>query len=223
MSPPIVHHDACFVVVDKPPGMIVHRGFANDDEVLVALVGKALGERVFPVHRLDRATSGAVLFARDAVTAGRLGKAMAEGRVHKRYLALCRSHPEPEGVIDHPVPKGPGKPKVPAVTRYRRLGTFERYALVELMPITGRLHQLRRHMKHISCPLIGDVRYGKGEHNRRFRSEYGLERLALHAYGLSFEHPTSGAEVEVKVPLSGSLKRCLERIGLFEAARALTG
>src|SRR6185436_13715138 len=88
------------------------------------------------------------------------------------------------------------------------------------VPRTGRLHQIRRHLKHLACPLIGDVRYGKGEHNRHFRDEYGLNRLALHATLLAFEHPTRGERVVVRVPVSGTFRSCLAALGLLEAADA---
>jgi tRNA pseudouridine65 synthase len=219
----IVYEDPHCVVVDKPAGVIVHRGWAQDSQTLLKAIGRRLERRVFPVHRLDRGTSGAVLFALDEASARELGRAFAERRVGKAYLALTRGHPPEEGIVDHPVPKAPGEERVPAVTAFRRHATFGRYALVELRPQTGRLHQIRRHMKHISCPLIGDVRYGKGEHNRIFREKYALHRLALHAFALAFEHPATGQRTEVRVPVSGELRECLDRIGLLPAAAALTG
>ncbi len=213
----ILFRDEHCAVVEKPEGMIVHRGRGSDELDLLRAVRADLG-RVYPVHRLDRATSGAVLLALSSESASRLGAAFREQRVEKRYLALTRGHPEAVGTVDYPVPNAAGN-RVPAVTQYQRLGVAGRYALVELCPKTGRLHQIRRHMKHISCPLIGDVRYGKGEHNRLFREQYGLHRLALHAYLLKFEHPISGKPLEVKSKISGSLRSCLATLGLLDAAR----
>jgi tRNA pseudouridine65 synthase len=109
---------------------------------------------------------------------------------------------------------------VPAQTEYFRIGTFERYSLVVALPKTGRLHQIRRHLKHVSCPLIGDVRYGKGEHNRLFREQYALDRLALHAAALRFVHPSSGQRITVRAPLFGSFADCLARLALQDAANA---
>jgi len=125
-----------------------------------------------------------------------------------------------QGLIDHAIPRAPGEERVPAQTAYERLGTFERYALVLALPKTGRLHQIRRHLKHLSCPLIGDVRYGKGEHNRWFREHYGFERLALHAAALRFVHPLTEQRVTVRAPLGGSFERCLEALALAIPARA---
>ena len=169
---------------------------------------------VHAVHRLDRATSGVLLFALDPGTAGRMQELFAEGRVEKRYLALVRGIPPESGVIDHPIPRDVGGPRVPAVTEFRRLAAFERYALIEARPRTGRLHQIRRHLKHISHPLIGDVRYGKGEHNRLFRERFGLHRLALHALELAFEHPETGEPVRIVAPVPEDLAGPLRAMGV---------
>ena len=213
----VLHHDEDCVVVDKPAGMIVHPGWANDAVDLLRVVRDLMGKRVHPAHRLDRGASGCVVFALHPEAARALGRAFTEGRVQKRYVALTRGHPPQDGVVDHPIEPEPGAERVPAVTRFRRLATSGRYALVEVTPITGRLHQIRRHMKHLSCPLIGDVKYGKGEHNRLFRAEYGLHRLALHALELRFEQPVTGAPVVVRAPVKGELRTCLEALGMLEA------
>ncbi|MEZ4364881.1 MAG: hypothetical protein R2939_01175 [Kofleriaceae bacterium] len=134
----------------------------------------------------------------------------------KRYLAITR-HPPEHLVLDYPIPRAPGEERVPAVTELWRRETFGRYALVEAAPRTGRLHQIRRHLKHLSCPLIGDVNYGKGEHNRIFRAEHGLHRLALHAHALTFPHPDGGAATTVEAPLPDDLR------GAIESARRAYG
>ena len=213
----LVFRDPCFVVVDKPSGVVVHRGFASDAEDLMRAVRDRVGARVYPVHRLDRGTSGAVVMALSVDAARAFGKAFEEGRVEKRYLAITRGHPK-DGDIDHPVPNREDGPKVPAVTRVRCLGTAGRYALVEAVPVTGRLHQIRRHLKHVSCPIIGDVKYGKGEHNRHFREQYGLHRLALHATELAFDHPETGARQQFVVPPKGALRACMDALGLRDSA-----
>jgi tRNA pseudouridine65 synthase len=216
----VLYQDEACAVVDKPSGMIVHRGWANDDQDLLRLTRDTLGRYVYPLHRLDRGASGAVLFALNEGAARSLNRAFAAGEIEKRYLALTRGHPPDQGMIDHAIPRAPGEERVPAQTAYERLGTFGRYALVLALPKTGRLHQIRRHLKHLSCPLIGDVRYGKGEHNRWFREHYGFERLALHAAALRFVHPLTEQRVTVRAPLAGSFERCLEALALAIPARA---
>ena len=216
----ILYQDESCVVVHKPSGMIVHRGWANDDQDLMRWTRDTVGRYVYPLHRLDRGASGAVLFALCEHAARTLNHAFAAGEVDKRYLALTRGHPPEQGRIDHPIPRAPGEERVPAQTEYQRLGTFERYALVLALPKTGRLHQIRRPLKHLSCPLIGDVRYGKGDHNRLFRERYAFDRLALHAAALRFVHPVTGQSITVRAPLEGCFELCLEALGLALAARA---
>jgi tRNA pseudouridine65 synthase len=216
----VLYRDELCAVVDKPSGMVVHRGWANDEQDLLRLTRDTLGQYVYPLHRLDRGASGAVLFGLNEHAARTLNRAFADGSMGKRYLALTRGHPPEQGLIDHPIPRAPGEERVPAQTEYARVGVFERYALVVALPKTGRLHQIRRHLKHLSCPLIGDVKYGKGEHNRWFREHYAFERLALHAAALSFVHPVTEQRLTVRAPLSGSFARCLAAISLLEAAEA---
>ncbi len=196
------------VAVDKPSGVATHRGWAADDadDVLLQQVRDAVGTYVHPIHRLDRGASGISLFAldRDAARAFSLAWPDAE----KRYLAITRGHPPERATIDHPIPRAPGEERVPAVTEIARLDTFGRYALVEARPRTGRLHQIRRHLKHVSCPLVGDVRYGKGEHNRLFRERFALHRLALHCASLVVQHPDGGT-LAVDCALPADLARAI--------------
>lgn len=206
-----LYRDAALACVNKPSGLLVHRGWANDRDVLMMRVRDAVGRYVYPVHRLDRGASGVVVFALDKASARALCEQWAANAVAKRYLALVRGVPR-DGVIDHPVRKGERGERVPAVTAVRTLRRFGRYSWVEARPRTGRLHQIRRHLKHISCPIIGDVRYGKGEHNRLFRERHALHRLALHAADLELEHPQTGAPLRVEAPLPVELAEALRSL-----------
>ncbi len=213
----IVLVDEHIAVADKPAGLLVHRGWDNDDDVALFRVRDALGgAHVHPVHRLDRGTSGALLFARTREAAAALSKAFEERRVEKRYLALVRGMAPQDGLIDYPIPKSEDGPKVAARTRFQLLGhsPIDRCSLVLAMPETGRLHQVRRHLRHVNHPLIGDVAYGSGSINRHYRATYKLHRLALHASYLAFDHPVTGSRVEVTVPLPEDLARPLEALGL---------
>ena len=210
----VLHRDEDIVVVNKPSGLLVHRGWDNDKVVAMTIVRDLVGCHVYPVHRLDRATSGALIFALHKDSARILSQGFEAGSVRKGYLALVRGIAPDEGVIDNPVPKKPKGPRVDAVTHYRRIFTFERYSLVEAWPKTGRLHQIRRHLKHITHPLIGDVNYGKGDQNRLFRERFGLNRLALHAATISFTHPTSNAAMQVQAPMPSDLAGPLAQMGV---------
>lgn len=212
----LLHVDADVVVAQKPSGLLVHRGWDDDDDVAMFRVRDALGQHVHPLHRLDRGTSGALVFARSREAAATLARAFEEGRVDKRYLALVRGRPEDAGVIDHPIPKREGGPRVPAVTRFRVLGrsSVDRCSLVLAMPETGRLHQVRRHLHHIDHPIVGDVNYGSGVINRHYRATYALHRLALHAVCVAFDHPTTGARIRVVAPVPDDLATALQALGL---------
>ena len=183
----IAWQDARFVVVDKPAGVAVHRGWAaggDDDVPLLQRVRDQLDAYVHLINRLDRGASGAVLFALDAEAARAASDAFAAGTVDKRYLAITRGHPPAELVIDYAIPTEVGGPRGDAVTALRCLDTFGRYALVEARPRTGRLHQIRRHCKHAGHPLIGDATHGKGALNRALAAHFGVSRLWLHAWRL---------------------------------------
>jgi tRNA pseudouridine65 synthase len=208
--------DSHVVVANKPSGLLVHRGWDDDDDVALFRVRDALGQQVHPLHRLDRGTSGALVFARTREAAAALSRAFEEGRVQKHYIALVRGSPPDSGVIDHPIPRKEGGPRVPAVTRFRCIArsAVDRCSLVLAVPLTGRLHQVRRHLRHIDHPLVGDVTHGSGEINRRYRAEYNLHRLALHAYFLAFDHPITAGRVEVSAPIPDDLGAALDLLGL---------
>ena len=207
----ILFRDESLIAVDKPAGLAVHRGWAREHDVAMVRLRDQLGARVFPVHRLDRATSGVLLFALSSEIAARLCELFAGGLVEKTYLALVRGVPAEEILVDHPLPPGEDThaPRVSAQTMVVRREVFGRYSLVEARPLTGRLHQVRRHLKHLSCPVIGDVNYGKGEHNRLFRERHGLHRLFLHATRLRLPHPALGGQLDIESPLPEDLAAVL--------------
>lgn len=201
-----------WVAIDKPAGLVVHRAeHTRDEPAVLQLARDQLGRYVHPVHRLDRATSGVLLLALDVETARWLGDAFAERRVDKRYVAIVRGWIEDRCVVDHPLLEEGASAPVDAVTEFVRLATFEvpiavgrystgRYSLVEAFPRTGRMHQLRRHLAHLRHPIIGDVTYGDGRHNRMFREQFGVHRLLLHARRLAFTD-LDGSEAVIEAPV----------------------
>ena len=219
----LLYQDDDLAIVDKPSGLLVHRGWGDDAVVAMTLLRYQLGLHVFPVHRLDRGTSGALVFALSSQVAAALQRQFEEGAVRKRYLALVRGAPrEVEGVVDHPVPKTEDGPRVPAVTQWRRLWAGEpasappgrRFSLIEAEPRTGRFHQIRRHLKHLGHPLVGDVNYGRGEINRLFREEYGLRRLALHARSVTLLHPRTGQQIVAQASVPDDLASTFLALGI---------
>jgi tRNA pseudouridine65 synthase len=218
----VLYRDDSLLVLSKPSGLLVHRGWGRDRITLVDLVRDQLDAgKVHPAHRLDRGTSGTVLFALDPTTAAAITESFERGEVVKTYLALVRGRPPDRGEVDHPLPRRPDGPTVPARTEYRRLhsaATEPRHvSLVEAATSSGRLHQVRRHLKHISHPLIGDANYGKGPLNRAFEERYGLARLALHAHRLELIHPASGQQLAIEAPLPDDLGDPLARMGFPES------
>ncbi len=169
----------------------MHRGLDKDKVTVSDIVRDEIVKApVHALHRLDRGTSGVLAYALDAETARKMQAAIESEHTMKRYIALVRGPMKDACVVDHPVPSRTGDKKVDAVTEFIPLAQVDRWTLVEARPKTGRLHQIRRHLKHLSLPVIGDVRYGKGDINRLFRQEYGLNRLALHAFELSIYQPS---------------------------------
>ncbi len=232
----ILFRDQDLVAVNKPPGLLVHRSPLDPRETQFALqlLRDQLGSRVYPVHRLDRPTSGVLLFTLRQELVQPMAAAFARKEVHKIYLAVVRGFTDPEGCIDYALEdisdrllseetELPAR-KRNALTQYRRLNIVElpfpsggfptsRYSLLQVEPQTGRRHQIRRHLRHIFHPVIGDVKYGDGIHNRLFRHEYNVHRLLLHAGSLRFTHPQTGAAVSINAPLDDEFLRLLYAFG----------
>ena len=217
----ILYLDDYLAVVNKPPGWLVHRTPLDKGETRFVLqtLRDQIGQRVWPVHRLDKGTSGVLVFALSADVARILGQAFESGEgLHKTYRAMVRGWPADELFIDHPLKRMPDDMRTQreemqtAQTRLHTLrrgelpiaqGAFPglRWAEVELRPLTGRRHQLRRHAKHIAHPIIGDATHGKGPLNRAVAAHLGLQRLWLHALQLEMAHPVSGQALLVFAPL----------------------
>jgi len=215
------------VFVHKPAGILVHRSRISQDRVFVMqTLRDQLGARVYPVHRLDRATSGVLAFGLDADAARRLAGEFARRTVTKRYLAVARGWLDAAGTIDHPVADDDGNgPPAAALTRYRRLSQIElaepvdryptsRYSLACIEPLTGRRQQIRKHFKHISHHLIGDTTHGNGRHNRFFREHLDLHPLLLLAYRLRLTHPYTGGTLDVRAVIDEDWRRVLTLFGL---------
>jgi tRNA pseudouridine65 synthase len=235
----ILYRDEHLIAIDKPPGLLVHRSDIDRHETrfAVQLLRDQIGRRVQPVHRLDKGTSGVLLFAFDADVARAMGQQFESGVVEKTYLAVVRGWPSESGTIDHALSRQHDDygrklsivASQAAITHYWRLATVElpavvdryptaRYALVELHPLTGRHHQLRRHMKHIGHPIIGDATHGKGIHNRFFQREFGCHRLLLACVRMAFLHPLSGEKVGIGGTAQGQFAALLERFDWSHAS-----
>jgi tRNA pseudouridine65 synthase len=232
----IIYLDPYLIAVNKPAGLLVHRSPIASQEKQFALqsVRNQLGRRVFPVHRLDRPTAGVLLFALNSEIAKKTSELFQTGRIIKKYIAIVRGYTEECGTIQYNMKniKNQGVPARDFLTinecysasDYKRLATIEidfevdkyptsRYSLVALFPKTGRRHQLRRHMKHISHPIIGDTKYGKSTHNHFFRDRFNCNCLLLNAISLRFQHPVSGSIIEISACISTQFKSVLTHFG----------
>lgn len=208
----IIYQDEYVVAVNKPAGMLVHRSWldTHETEFVMQKLRDQLNQYVYPIHRLDRPTSGVLLFALSSEIANLLCQQFENHQVEKSYLAVVRGYVTGEGEIDYPLKvqldkvadKFAQQDKEPqsAVTYYVGLQTVEmpygvkkyatsRYSLVRLLPKTGRKHQLRRHLKHIFHPILGDTQYGDLHQNRALTAHTEVQRLMLHAETLRFTHP----------------------------------
>jgi tRNA pseudouridine65 synthase len=239
MSISILYQDGDLVIVNKPSGLLVHRSAIDRYETQFAmqLVRDMIGQSVYTVHRLDKPTSGALVFALSPEIAKGMAEAFELGRVAKTYLAVVRGYAPGPVTVDHPLVEEPDakmgedidriKPAQSAVTEVECLAQGElpiavdryptaRYSLVKAQPRTGRRHQIRRHLRHLGNPIIGDITYGVGRHNRFFESHFGIRRLLLAATQIEFAHPRSGANICVDAPLAAEFSGLMEKFGWGE-------
>ena len=232
----ILYQDDYIVAINKPSGLLVHRSEIDKRETLFALqiTRDQIGQRVYPIHRLDRPTSGVLLFALNSEVAKTLSLQLQAGEIKKQYIAMVRGYSPTQQTIDYPLKeildkfadKDANKDKEPqnAISHIKQLATVElpfpsgryqqsRYSLVELEPQTGRKHQLRRHMSHIRHPIIGDTNHGDGKQNASAFANLNLNRLALHAYQLCLEHPVTQDKLTINAQLDTCLTDVFQQCG----------
>ena len=240
----ILYHDDWLVAINKPAGLLVHRSMIDRHETRFAMqmLRDQIGQHVYPVHRLDKPTSGVLLFALSAETARKMGDALAARETEKTYLAIVRGFTDEAGVIDYALKEeldkksdqkaSRDKAAQEAVTEFRRVATVElpypvgryqsaRYSLVQLEPKTGRKHQLRRHMKHIFHPIVGDTTHGDGKQNQFFRDFFSCNRMLLAAVKLEFRHPETSRSIVIRAPITDEFARVVRDMGWDEALAGL--
>ncbi|MGJ8638044.1 MAG: pseudouridine synthase [Opitutaceae bacterium] len=208
----ILYADDDYVAIHKPSGLLVHRTALDKaaTEFAVQILRDQLGQIVYPCHRLDRPTSGVLLFALSPEAARFAQMEFSSRNVYKEYRAVVRGWTDEHGSIDYPLrsEEAPDK-SFEAKTDYARLsqsavdkpiGKYEhaRFSLLELKPLTGRKHQLRRHLAHLRHPIIGDTRHGDGAQNRFIREHFDCNRLLLHACGLEIRLPSNAQTICIR-------------------------
>ncbi len=222
----ILFEDEYYIAIHKPNGLLVHRTSIAEErtEFALQLLRNQINKRVYPVHRLDRPTSGILLFTTQKTVLQETMQLFQQKEVQKEYLAVVRGYTPDQQTIDHPIKKDITKlnaePK-PAITDYSRLAQIElpipvgryqtaRYSLVKVKPETGRMHQIRRHFKHISHHILADKTYGDWRHNKMVLEEYGWKSMFLHASKLQFEHPHTGKQLVIEAPITEEWQAMLD-------------
>jgi len=229
----IVYQDEYFVAVNKPAGMLVHRSWLDKHETqfVMQTLRDQIGQHVFPLHRLDRPTSGVLIFALSSEVASQVMPMFANHEMEKTYHAIVRGWILESGRLDYPLKveldkiadkhASQEKEAQEAITDYQPLAQVEiphstgrfpttRYCLMEMKPLTGRKHQLRRHMAHLRHPIVGDTTHGDGKHNKLFREVYDSHRLLLHASSLKFVHPFTQQEIIIEAGLDETWQKLCE-------------
>jgi len=240
----ILHLDEQCVAVNKPPDLLVHRSFVatREKENVVRTLHRQLGQRVFTVHRLDRATSGVLIFGLNAEAAHSLTTQFERREVQKTYLAIVRGYTGDSGTIEMPLKEpydriatpaetNADKPAQEAVTKFETLVRSElpisagkyptsRYSFVRVTPHTGRRHQIRRHFKHTSHPIVGDSKHGDNHVNQLIEREFGIRRLLLVASELSIKHPKTDELMKLSAAPGDDFDRARELLQLNEDCSA---
>ncbi|TMX38792.1 tRNA pseudouridine(65) synthase TruC [Vibrio sp. Hep-1b-8] len=232
----IVYQDEYFVAVNKPAGMLVHRSWLDKHETqfVMQTLRDQIGQHVFPLHRLDRPTSGVLIFALSSEVASQVMPMFANHEMEKTYHAIVRGWIMESGRLDYALKveldkiadkhASQDKEAQEAITDYQPLAQVEiphstgsfpttRYCLMEMKPLTGRKHQLRRHMAHLRHPIVGDTTHGDGKHNKLFREVYDSHRLLLHASSLKFVHPFTQREITIKAGLDETWQKLCAEFG----------
>jgi 23S rRNA pseudouridine955/2504/2580 synthase len=227
----VLHEDDDVLALAKPPFVLVHPGQEEDEPTLLDFIAAhcpPTGAQTFTpglAHRLDRLTSGVVLVGKSAAGLRGLTQAIRRNKVRKTYLSLVSGAvPEEKGEIRAPLRReddGGHRPKVRvdrklgkrAVTRYRVRAASRGLTLLRLRLVTGRTHQIRVHLRHLGCPVVGDPVYGNRDLNRLMQGRYGLWRQWLHAAEVALRHPVSGADLRIVAPVPDDLMRVLRGEG----------
>jgi tRNA pseudouridine65 synthase len=225
----ILYEDDQLIAINKPWGILVHRtGISEDRRFVLQMLREQMGGAyVYVIHRLDRGTSGVLLFAKSSEMASHLGEQFMARSVEKKYWAIVRGHVPEAVTVDYPLTdKESRNISLPAVTHFRRMDCSEidmaigykyptaRFSLVECELETGRRHQIRKHLAHLRYPVIGDVRHGDNKQNNFFKQTFEIPRMLLHARSLRIKHPVTGETLHIQAETDAYFQKSLEITGL---------
>lgn len=218
----IIFEDETFVAINKPHGLLVHRTKLAKDatEFALQILRDQLGMHVYPCHRIDRKTSGVLLFTKDEGSNRKIQIMFADSLINKSYLAIVRGFTLDEERIEYPLRREDGKIQE-AITNYKTIAKTEidlpfagqktsRYSLVQVKPETGRMHQIRKHLDHIRHPIIGDRPHGCNKQNKLFKEKWNMTNMMLHAQYLEFINPITNKTIKINACPSSEFKRTIE-------------
>jgi tRNA pseudouridine65 synthase len=221
----ILYRDEHLIAINKPHDLLVHRSpiAADVEQFALQILRDQIGQKVYPVHRIDRKTAGVLLFALNKDKEIAMQQQFMNDKVHKRYLAIVRGHTPDVQEINYPLRKENGILQ-DAFTSYTTLKRAEldvpfgahatsRYSLIDIVPTTGRMHQIRKHMAHVFHPIIGDRTHGCNKQNRLFKEKWEMTTMLLHAAALQFDHPVSGEMISIQAPLRPEFDAVMHLMG----------
>ena len=222
----ILYQDDFLVVIDKPEGMHVHppedrRIKVNPDDTCIRILPKLIGKKIYPIHRLDSATSGCLVFALSSESASKINKQFAQKTIKKQYLAVTRGWIKSQIQIDLDLESDSSDKLLPSLTEINPICRIElpfpigkryptaRYTLASAVPITGRYRQIRRHLNRVSHPILGDHDHGDHFHNQFFRDQLKLPGLFLRSVLFEFQHPISDSPIKIQTENVDSIEKCV--------------
>ncbi|MCW3785428.1 pseudouridine synthase [Plebeiibacterium sediminum] len=222
----IIYQDEFMVVINKPHGLLVHRSpiAADAEEFAMQMLRDQLQQKVFPVHRIDRKTSGLLLFGLSSEAAQKIQSHLENIETQKTYLAIVRGYFPDEIEVDHPLTNDKGKTQ-DAFTSFKTLKRTEldipfgkfptsRYSLIEAYPKTGRMHQIRKHLNHLRYPIIGDRPHGCNKQNRLFKEQWNMTTMLLHAQKIKIKHPYTNETMQLEAPLFETFSEMISTLKL---------
>lgn len=226
MTLDILYKDDELVAINKPHDLLVHRSFIAADVSVFALqlLSTQLEQHVYPAHRLDRKTGGVLLFSLRKEMDSKAQQLFSNRQIEKVYWAIVRGHTDDDGTIDYALRKENGTLQE-AVTHYKTLKRTEiavplgkhltsRYSLVEVKPVTGRMHQIRKHFAHISHPILADRPHGCNKQNKLWKEKFEMDTMMLHAKQLAFNHPITNKAINIDAPIQKEFLRVLEILNI---------
>jgi len=227
----ILYEDDYIIAINKPTGLLVHRSKIASNTAVFAVqeLRNQVGYHVYPIHRLDRKTSGVLLFAKDRSFVSEFQNSLKAEDSHKEYHAVVRGYFPKQVILEHPLMNDHGVTQE-AVTRFEcilyselpvPLGRYStsRYSLIKAFPQTGRMHQIRKHCNHLRHPIIGDRPHGCNKQNKLFLEKWGLTEMLLHAYQLKINHPFEHKLLEIEAPYFSTFENMLKTLELIQNVR----